>query len=59
VVILALLLFVGSTIQNFAVVMLIGIIAGTYSSLFVAPSILVIWEKGQWRRLLRPLKTGD
>jgi preprotein translocase subunit SecF len=59
VVILALLLFVGSTIQNFAVVMLIGIIAGTYSSLFVAPSILVIWENGQWRRLLRPLKAGD
>ena len=54
IVILALMLFVGAQIQNFAVVMLIGIIAGTYSSLFIAPSILVIWEKGEWPRLLKP-----
>jgi len=54
IVILALMLFVGAPIQNFAVVMLIGIIAGTYSSLFIAPSILVIWEKGEWPRLLKP-----
>jgi preprotein translocase subunit SecF len=52
IVILALMLFVGAQIQNFAAVMLTGIIAGTYSSLFVAPSILVIWERGEWRRLL-------
>ncbi len=52
IVILALMLFVGAQIQNFVIVMLIGIIAGTYSSLFVAPSILVIWERREWRRLL-------
>ncbi len=52
IVILALMLFVGAQIQNFAAVMLAGIIAGTYSSLFVAPSILVIWERREWRRLL-------
>lgn len=51
-VILALAFFVGAQIQNFVAVMLIGILAGTFSSLFVAPSILVIWEKGEWRRLL-------
>jgi preprotein translocase subunit SecF len=61
IVVLALLLFVGSTIQNFSVVLLIGIIAGTFSSLFVAPSLLVAWESGEWRRLIRwlPLKTGS
>jgi preprotein translocase subunit SecF len=51
-VVLALLLFVGSTIQNFALVLLIGIIAGTYSSLFIAPNMLVIWERGEWGRLI-------
>ena len=61
IVVLALLLFVSSTIQNFSVVLLIGIIAGTFSSLFIAPSLLVVWEKGEWRRFIRwlPLvKTG-
>jgi len=53
IVVLALLLFVGSTIQNFAVVLLIGIIAGTFSSLFIAPSLLVTWEDGGWRRYFR------
>lgn len=53
VVVLALLLFVGSTIQNFSAVLLIGIIAGTFSSLFIAPSLLVVWEKGEWRRFIQ------
>jgi len=53
IVVLALLLFIGSTIQNFSVVLLIGIIAGTFSSLFIAPSLLVVWEKGEWRRFIR------
>jgi preprotein translocase subunit SecF len=43
-VVVALMLFVGTEIQNFSIVMLIGIIAGTYSSLFVAPSLLVVWR---------------
>lgn len=46
VVVLALLLFVGASIQNFAVVLLIGIIAGTYSSICIAPLLLVAWEEG-------------
>lgn len=47
IVVLALLFFVGASIRNFAVVLLTGIIAGTYSSLFVAPLLLVIWGKGE------------
>ena len=43
--VLALLLFVGATIQNFAVVLLIGIIAGTYSSICIAAPLLVVWER--------------
>jgi preprotein translocase subunit SecF len=61
VVVLALLLFVGSTIQNFAVVLFVGVITGTYSSICIAPPLLVAWEKGEWRRFIRwlPLKTGS
>jgi preprotein translocase subunit SecF len=50
--VLALLLFVGATIQNFAVVLLIGIVVGTYDSVFVAPGLLVVWNKGEWGRLI-------
>ena len=46
-VVLALLLFVGVSIQNFAIVLMVGIVAGTYSSICIAPSLLVIWEKGR------------
>ena len=48
-VLLALVLFVGVAIQNFTVVLIIGVIAGTYSSLFVAPQLLVVWSGAGWR----------
>jgi preprotein translocase subunit SecF len=50
--VLAILLFVGSTIQNFAVVLLIGIIAGTFDSICVAPGLLVVWDKNEWGRFI-------
>jgi len=52
-VVLALLFFVGASIQNFAVVLLVGIIAGTFSSLCIAPQLLVVWEKGEWGRFIK------
>ena len=55
-VVLALLLFVGASIQNFVIVLLIGIIVGTYSSLGIAPALLIVWEKGEWGRFLRPAR---
>lgn len=48
----ALLLFVGTNIQTFAVTLMVGIVSGTYSSVFVASSLLVVWEEGEWRHLL-------
>jgi len=53
IVVLALLLFVGTSIQNFAVVLLVGIIAGTFSSICIAPNLLIVWEKGEWGRFAR------
>ncbi len=49
---LALLFFVGGTIQNFVVVLMIGIIAGTFDSVFVAPGLLVVWDKKEWGRFI-------
>jgi preprotein translocase subunit SecF len=48
----ALLLLGGVTIQSFLVVLLIGVISGTYSSIFVASQILVSWEEGDVGRIL-------
>jgi preprotein translocase subunit SecF len=50
--VLAILLFVGSSIENFAIVLLIGIVAGTFDSVFVAPALLVVWDKGEWGRFI-------
>jgi preprotein translocase subunit SecF len=45
----ALLLFGGDTIRNFVAILLIGLISGTYSSIFNAAQFLVVWEHGEWR----------
>ncbi|MDE3077406.1 MAG: protein translocase subunit SecF [Chloroflexota bacterium] len=49
---LALTLFGGVTIRNFTLVLLIGIASGTYSSIFNASALLVVWENGDLGRLL-------
>jgi len=41
---LAIMFFGGSTIKDFALALLIGIFIGTYSSIFVASPVLVIWN---------------
>ena len=45
VVVLFLYLFGGEVIKSFAFALLIGVIVGTYSSIFVASPILLIWRK--------------
>jgi len=49
-VILAIFLFGGVTIHYFILVLLIGVIAGTYSSMCIAGPLLVIWDKREWGR---------
>ncbi|ABA89132.1 protein export membrane protein SecF [Syntrophotalea carbinolica DSM 2380] len=43
-VILALFLFGGGVIHNFAFAMLVGVVVGTYSSIFVASPVLLFWD---------------
>jgi len=51
-VILALFLFGGATVHYFVLVLLLGVVIGTYDSIFVAGPFLVVWEKGEWSTLL-------
>ncbi len=44
-VLVAIIIFGGASIRTFATALAIGIFIGTYSSIFVAPPILVIWER--------------
>ncbi len=46
VVVVALVLLGGGVIHDFAFALLIGIVVGTYSSIFVASPILLVWETG-------------
>lgn len=46
---LALALFGGVTLREFAVILLVGLFSGTYSSIFIAAPILVVWENKEWR----------
>lgn len=46
---LSLILFGGATIQQFCIILLIGMLSGTYSSIFIAASSLVVWENKEWK----------
>jgi len=50
---LALALFGGITIRHFVVTLLVGVFSGTYSSIFNASPILVVWENQEWRNWFR------
>jgi preprotein translocase subunit SecF len=54
----ALLLFVGGTIQNFVIVLMMGLVAGTFDSVFVAPGLLVVWDKNEWGRFFGRKKSS-
>ncbi|MDX1991492.1 MAG: protein translocase subunit SecF [bacterium] len=50
----AILLFGGETIKQFIAILFIGLLSGTYSSIFNAVPLLVAWQKGEL-----PLVKGD
>ena len=49
----ALVLFGGDSIRHFVIILLVGIFSGTYSSIFNASPILVVWENKEWRTWFR------
>jgi preprotein translocase subunit SecF len=46
---LAMVLFGGVTIRHFVTILLLGVFSGSYSSIFNAAAILVVWEYREWR----------
>ncbi len=44
-VVLALFFFGGGVIHDFAFTLILGVIVGTYSSIFIASPLLILWEK--------------
>ncbi|MCJ7511609.1 MAG: protein translocase subunit SecF [Anaerolineales bacterium] len=50
---IALLLFGGVTTRHFVTILLVGILSGTYSSIFNAAPLLVVWEKREWKTWFR------
>lgn len=58
-VMIAILLFGGASIKQFIAVMLIGMVTATYSSIFNAVPLLVVWEKGEVGRFFRRLRRRE
>ena len=54
---LALFLFGASAIRDFVLALLLGIVSGTYSSIFNAAPILVVWQEWDDRRCGRAVST--
>lgn len=46
---LALALLGGISLRDFSIVLLVGLLMGTYSSIFIAAPLLVVWEKRDWK----------
>ncbi len=57
-VVLALFIFGGGVIHNFAFALLIGVLVGTYSSVFVASPLLIFWEEHQADRSQKAATKG-
>ena len=52
----ALFFFGGATLNDFAFAILIGIIVGTYSSIFIASPIVLWWSRGTGENLAKTVK---
>jgi preprotein translocase subunit SecF len=50
-VLVALLIFGGNVIRGFAWILLMGVISGTYSTLFIVPAVALIFDRSKPRRL--------
>jgi preprotein translocase subunit SecF len=55
---LALVLFGGESTRSFVLALLIGVISGTFSSIFNASQLLVAWENGEIQGVFSRLRGG-
>lgn len=45
---LSMALLGGTTLRDFSILLLVGLLMGTYSSIFIAAPLLVVWENREW-----------
>lgn len=57
--VLAMMLIGGVTIRNFLLVLLVGIISGTYSSIGIASQLVVAWENNDVGKFIRRMRGKD
>jgi preprotein translocase subunit SecF len=57
--VLALYLFGGEVLRGFAFTMLVGIVSGTYSTIFIASSIAIVLSKGKRRSVAGSAAAAD
>ncbi|HYC59928.1 MAG TPA: protein translocase subunit SecF [Thermoanaerobaculia bacterium] len=55
-VLLAMLIFGGEVIRGFSWILTIGVISGTYSTLYILPAVAVAWDN--WKARTRPAPAG-
>jgi len=55
----SLALFGGESIRHFVIILLVGIFSGTYSSIFNAAPILVVWENREWQNWFSRSKPSE
>ena len=55
---LSLALFGGETLREMCIILLIGLLSGTYSSISIAAPILVVWENKEWKNWFRKPHTS-
>ncbi|MFK2824488.1 protein translocase subunit SecDF [Bacillus sp. B190/17] len=48
--VVALLIFGSESIRNFSIALLVGLISGTYSSLFIAAQLWLVWKKKELKK---------
>jgi preprotein translocase subunit SecF len=56
------MVFGGASLQQFMATMLVGMLSGTYSSIFTATPMLVGWEEKSWfgeRQQAQPVGNGS
>ena len=58
-VMIAMLLYGGVTIRPFILAMLVGLVSGTYSSIFNASMLLVVWERRGRRQEMTRRAVGE
>jgi preprotein translocase SecF subunit len=54
--VLSLVVFGGGAIRDFSVAMFIGMVAGTYSTMYIATPVVLMWHRNRLPELAAPAK---